>query len=150
MKSCDILNETRSFSNLDPDKLIHDCDRTTYHLIHRKFILVKHLSDLDDHLMEHKILPIDEEYPFLLPTKEELDVFKESKTKKEFASAALIQENFRKHALRKIIKSSLNSTHVDFDSLSSNIENSFPVNLRKLVFFSRIKAFCIFNLWKQS
>ena len=77
-----ILNSTRTFSNLEPDKLIHNWDGTIYHLTRREIILVKFLNEFDYHLVEHDMLPIDEEYPFLLLTKEELDGFKAPKTKK--------------------------------------------------------------------
>ena len=66
----EILSTTRIFSNLELCKLIHYWNGTTYHLTHRELIIVKHLSKFDDNLMDHDMLSIDEERPFLLLTKE--------------------------------------------------------------------------------
>ena len=119
IKTDGILNVTRTFSNLDPGQIIHYWDETTYCLTRNKIILVENLSDVYDHVMECNMLPMNEERLFLL-TKEEFDDFKAPKAEKEFSSATLTNVTFRAHSLRKIIKSSLNSTHGELDYLSDN------------------------------
>ena len=128
-----------SFYFDEPDRLICAWDKTSCHPIRHEFILVKNLSDFDDHLMEHSIPPIDEVLPFLLLTKEELDAFKKPKTKREFTLSTLSEENFRNHAYRKTIKSSLDSTHGEFYSLSNSTDPSSTLKDHLTSFLSNVK-----------
>ena len=51
-------------------------DETSHKLTDRDFNLVKLLTDFDEHLIEHDLLLMDEVYPFILITREELNPFK--------------------------------------------------------------------------
>ena len=117
-----MLNATCTFSNIEPGKLINDWNGSIHHINHREFILANNMSNIDDHIMNHDTLPMDEEYPFIMLAKEELDGFKESRTQKDCASAILTQVTFRKNILRNVIKYSFESNNGDLDSMSGSTD----------------------------
>ena len=67
-----VLSATKNLSSLEPRRIVNGLwgDRTSYQLTYRDLNIVKYTSSFDNHLMEHIMTPMDEEYPFFFSQKD--------------------------------------------------------------------------------